>query len=159
MAKVLRQNVILGGQEFKAGKSENDLPVDVRKMASQFLVSEKEYNTDTKSDKTESAQADARFEESLQKLEEAESKLTEAIEYAKDVDSSLSEANSEISGLTTQLEDEKSRVDEAEESLAELEAAIVAGGGNVVRDEDAEGSKVTVETAKEEKTPEGKKKK
>jgi predicted RNase H-like nuclease (RuvC/YqgF family) len=189
MSKVLKQNAILGGQEFKAGTKENDLPADVKKMASQFLIDEKKYKSPVKSEKNELAEANIRFEESLQKLEEAESRLTEAVEYADKVDSSLSEANSEISGLITQLEDEKSRADDADTKLAEiednsdvadltnqlqnekvraddaetrlseLEAAIVQAGGSVVRDEEADGSKVTVETAKEGKSSKAKDKK
>ncbi len=157
MSKVLKQNAILVGQEFKAGTKESDLPADVKKMALQFLVDEKKYKLPVKSEKNELAEANVRFEESLQKLEEAESRLTEAVEYADKVDSSLSEANSEISGLETQLEDEKSRADEAEIRLSDLEAAIVDAGGNVVRDEDADGGKVTVETAKDEKVSKSKK--
>jgi len=159
MSKVLGQNAILGGQEFKAGIKENDLPADVKKMASQFLVDEKKYKSPIKSEKTELADANARFEDSLQKLEEAESKLATAIEYAEDVDSSLSLAHSEISGLETQLENEKSRADGAKIKLSDLEAAIVEAGGSVVRDEEVDGGKVSVETAKDEKTPETKKKK
>lgn len=187
MSKVLRQNAILGGQEFKAGTKESDLPADVKKLASQFLVSEKEYKLPVKSEKNELAEANIRYKESLQKLEESKTRLSEAIEYSEDVDSRLSLAHSEISGLTTQLgneksraetaeakiaegeensdvkgltiqlESEKSRADEAEADLAELEAAIVEGGGNVVRDEAADG-KVTVETAKDEKDSKAKKK-
>ena len=159
MTKVLRQNAILGGQEFKAGTKESDLPADVKKMASQFLVDEKKYNVPVKSEKTELVEANARFEDSLQRLEEAESKLTTAIEYAEGVDSDLSLAHSEISGLTTQLENEKSRADKAETKLSELEAAIVEAGGSVVRDEEVEGGKVLVETAKDEKPSKGKDKK
>lgn len=189
MSKVLKGNAILGGQEFKAGTKESDLPADVKKVASQFLINEKEYKTPVKSEKTELAEANTRYEDSLQKLEEAESRLTEAIEYSDGVDSSLSLAHSEISGLetnlkneksradtaetklaegggnsdvtelTTQLENEKSRADEVETRLSELEAAIVDAGGNVVRDEEADGGKVKVETAKDEKVPKGKKEK
>ena len=159
MSKVLKQNAILGGQEFKAGTKESDLPADVKKMASQFLIDEKKYKSPVKSEKNELAEANARFEDSIQKLEEAESRLTEAVEYADKVDSSLSEANSEISGLTTQLEDEKSRADNAEIRLSDLEAAIVEAGGNIVRDEEVDGGKVTVETAKDEKASTDKKEK
>lgn len=159
MSKVLKQNVILGGREFKAGTKESDLSADVKKVASQFLISEKEYKVPVKSEKTELAEANARYEDSLQKLEEAESKLTTAIEYAEGVDSSLSLAHSEISGLETKLETEKARADDAETRLSELEAAIVEAGGSVVRDEEADGGKVTVETAKEEKSSKAKDKK
>ena len=159
MAKVIKQNVILGGQEFKAGTKESDLPVDVKKMALQFLVDEKKYQAPVKSEKNELAEANARFEDSLQKLEEVEGKLTLAAEYCNEAEKDLSEASSKAVEMEGQLEDEKIRADNAETRLTELEAAIVAAGGSVVRDEDADGGKVTVETAKDEKASTDKKKK
>ena len=159
MAKVIKQNVILGGQEFKAGTKESDLPVDVKKVASQFLIDEKKYKSTVKSEKNELAEANARLEEYLQALEDAEGKLTLAAEYCNEAEKDLSEASSKAVEMEGQLKDEKIRADDAETRLTELEAAIVEAGGSVVRDEDADGGKVTVETAKEEKSSKAKDKK
>ena len=172
MAKVLRQNAILGGQEFKAGTKENDLPDDVRKMASQFLIEEKKYKSDIKPDKAIDADIQARIaglesqledetarsEDATKLLSEAnssiaglESQLEDETARSEDATKLLSEANSSIAGLESQLEDEMARSEDAETKLSELEAAIVDAGGSVVIDEDTDGGKVSVETAKEEK--------
>ncbi len=119
MSKVLKQNVILGGQEYKAGSSESDIPIEVKKLAAPFLIDEKKYKPPGKPGEA----VDVKIQPHISALE---SEVTSEKDRADKAESDLSEANSSIAGLKSQLEEEKSRPDAAEimEKLSAAEEAL-----------------------------------
>ena len=48
MPKVLGSNAILGGQEYKAGTKDSDISADVKGLAGQFLIDEKNFKAASK---------------------------------------------------------------------------------------------------------------
>ena len=123
MSKVLKENVILGGMEFKAGTEESNIPDDVKKQASQFLIDEKKYKASQK-DKSEINPA------SSVRVIELESLLSTETDRADNAEKSLSQANSNIAGLTSQLED-AGNSDELQAKVTELEASLEESGSKV----------------------------
>lgn len=119
MSKVVKQNVILGGQEIKAGTPESDIPDEVKKPASKFLIDEKKYKSAEQSSEVIDAKVNAR-------IVELEEENATAREYAEANEQFLSEANSTIAGLTSDLETANKRADDAEANVVELEEAAKA---------------------------------
>lgn len=119
MSKVVKQNVILGGQEIKAGTSESDIPDEVKKQASKFLIDEKKYKSVGKP-----AEAiDAKIQAQITDLEK---EVNSATARADTAESSLSEANSRIAGLETEVANATDRADESEAKVVKLEDAAKA---------------------------------
>lgn len=159
MSKVFKQNVILGGQEYKAGTSEDKVVAEFKKQAIPFLIDEKKYKPATKETEIVDVKVQAR-------ITEMEAENSTLLERAEDAETALSEANSAIAGLESQLENETARANAAEhgeadvklaESIQKLEDAEGKLADAIKRSEDAE--VIIAELEKAAKPAAGKKKK
>jgi predicted nucleic acid-binding Zn-ribbon protein len=118
MAKVLKVNVILAGKVYKAGTKESDLPDEVKKKASPFLIDEKKYKP---AGKPGESLADAKI---IARLSELEQQVEDEKRRANEAETALSEANSTIAGLTTEIENAQSRTTGAENNLEEAQEGL-----------------------------------
>jgi hypothetical protein len=107
MGKVLKQNVILGGRELKAGTKEGDIPKDIKEPAARFLIDEKKYKPAGQPKESIDGKAKARISELETQLENETSRANEAEVKVDESVTALSEANSNVAGLETQLENKK----------------------------------------------------
>ena len=116
MAKVIGNNVILGGKEYKAGTKESDIAADVKKQAQPFLIDEKKYKAAGQPE----AIIDTKVQEHITGLE---TQIGDERQRAEKAESSLSQANSDIAGLTSQLEEAQTLLDEMTKEVTGLKKA------------------------------------
>ena len=119
MAKVFKQNAILGGKEYKAGTSETEIDAEVKNLAGKFLISEKEYKASINS-------AGGMDDKVKAHIEQLEKSLSSETARADKAEKSLAKASDSLAIATESLALGSSQYEEMETKLSEAEASFAA---------------------------------
>lgn len=127
MAKVFKQNAILGGKEYKAGSSETEIDAEVKKLAEKFLISEKEYKASVNSAGGMDDKIKAHIEQLEKSLSGETTRADRAEKALSKVSDNLAIANESLALGVSQFEEMEIKLKEAEESFATVSESLEVG--------------------------------
>ena len=127
MAKVFKQNVILGGKEYKAGTSETEIDAEVKKLAEKFLVSEKEYKASINKTGGMDDKIKAHIEQLGKALDDETARADKAEKSLSKASDDLAIAKESLALGASQFEELETKLNEAEESFTTANESLELG--------------------------------